>query len=67
MKRKLPYQPYNREEATKAKTMKQLQEELKQFEDGLKNLTGDFYEYASSFYKNHIAYLRMKIAERIGK
>lgn len=66
-KRKKPHVPYNKEEATKAKTTKQLQEELKKFEEGLRGLTEDFYEYGSSFYKNHIAYLRMKIAERIGK
>ena len=58
---------YDKEKATNAKTITQLQNELKQFEDGLVNLSEEYRKAACSFYTNHIAYLKMKIAERIGK
>lgn len=58
---------YDKEKATNAKSTTQLQDELKQFEDGLENLSGEYRKTACSFYTNHIAYLRMKISERIGK
>ena len=58
---------YDLESATNAKSTKQLQVELKQFEDGLANLSEEYRKAACSFYTNHIAYLKMKIAERIGR
>ena len=58
---------YDKEKATNAKTTAQLQSELKQFEDGLANLSEEYRKAACSFYTDHIAYLKMKIAERIGK
>lgn len=61
---------WDREAHYKAKTTKQLQEELEKFRQGLESLRSDprmINTTAFPFYENHIEYLRMKIAERIGK
>lgn len=49
------------------KTINELQEELVEFIDGKDKLEGEYRKVASVFYTNHIEYLRMKIAERIGR
>ena len=49
------------------KTTKQLEDELTKFREGLEKVRDNDPLCAASFYSNHIEYLRMKIAERIGK
>lgn len=59
---------WDKESHYKAKTIKQLQDELKQFQDGYAKSQEDGDPLRTApFYTNHIEYLRMKIAERIGK
>lgn len=48
------------------RTLKQLQAEVKQFEEALVEWDGSgIIKHPPAFYNEHIQYLRMKIAERI--
>jgi hypothetical protein len=61
---------WDREAHYKNKSVKQLQDELEQFRIGYENLRNDKLfsrTTAMPFYETHIEYLRMTIAERIGK
>lgn len=63
------YIPYDKNLAADKKTIKQLKDELVQFEAGLAKVKENpaYYDVACSFYVNHIAFLKMKIGERIGR
>lgn len=68
-KRKTPYQPYDKNKAADNKSTKELQAELKKFEEHWAEIKEDpkYEKAAGKFYTDHIAFLKMKIAERIGK
>ena len=54
------YVPYDRDVHTKAKTLRQLQLEKNKFEDAVARSP------QIAMFQEHLAYLTMKIAERIG-
>lgn len=59
---------YDREKTTKSKSTKQLQSELKKFEDAVDNWNSEgLTKSPPAMYNDYIQYLRMKIGERIGK
>lgn len=62
-------QTWDRESHYEKKTVKEMQNELVKFEEGWTKIQSDpkYATAAGTFYTTHIAYLKMKIAERIGK
>lgn len=55
---------YNKDAEYAKKTIKQLQAELVEFEHAVETWTS---AASPEYFTNHIAWLKMKIAERIGK
>lgn len=60
---------WDKEAHYSSRSTKQLQAELTQFREGLERLNNDTFKTTTAvgWFETHIEYLRMKIAERIGK